>query len=127
MATDLRLKETELQTVTEQLVESYSACGRLHHLGHEPLPNADAVADILADLHEVLYPGYGRKQALHPGNIVYHVGTSVRTIDIATGLARTLLRAAAEPVGLSLEGRRLAWAENLKSSARIRVLYLASS
>jgi hypothetical protein len=59
--------------------------------------------------------------------IVYHVGTSIRTIDIATGLAHTLLRAAAEPVGLSLEGRRLAWAENLKSSARIRVLYLASS
>ena len=77
MATDLRLKETELQAVTEQLVESYSACGRLHHLGHEPLPSGDAVADILADLREVIYPGYGRRQALHPGNIVYHVGTLI--------------------------------------------------
>lgn len=77
MATDLRLKETELQSVTDQLVDSYSACGRLHHLGHEPLPSRDAVAGILADLSEVLYPGYGRKQNLHPGNIGYHVGALV--------------------------------------------------
>jgi serine O-acetyltransferase len=77
MATDIRLKETELQAVTEQLVDSYSACGRLHHLGHEPLPSRDAVADILADLAEVLYPGYGKRQTLHAGNIVYHVGNLV--------------------------------------------------
>jgi len=77
MATDLSLKETELQNVTEALVESYSACGRLHHLGHEPLPSREAVAEILADLSEILYPGYGRRQNLHAGNIVYHVGNLV--------------------------------------------------
>jgi serine O-acetyltransferase len=77
MATDIRLKETELQTVTDQLVESYSACGRLHHLGHEPLPSREAVADILADLGEVIYPGYGRRQNLHVGNIAYYVGSLV--------------------------------------------------
>jgi len=43
-------------------------------------------------------------------------------VDIATSKARTLAQAAAEPVGLSLEGKRLAWAENLKGSARIRTL-----
>jgi serine O-acetyltransferase len=77
MATDIRLKETELQTVTDQLVESYSVCGRLHHLGHEPLPSREAVADILADLCEVIYPGYGRRQNLHIGNIAYYVGSLV--------------------------------------------------
>lgn len=77
MATDIRLKETELQAVTDQLVESYSACGRLHHLGHEPLPSREAVADILADLSEVIYPGYGRRQNLHVGNIAYYVGSLV--------------------------------------------------
>ena len=77
MATDIRLKETELQTVTDQLVDSYSACGRLHHLGHEPLPSREAVADILADLGEVIYPGYGRRQNLHVGNIAYYVGSLV--------------------------------------------------
>jgi serine O-acetyltransferase len=77
MATDIRLKETELQTVTDQLAESYSACGRLHHLGHEPLPSREAVADILADLFEVIYPGYGRRQNLHAGNIAYYVGSLI--------------------------------------------------
>lgn len=77
MATDIRLKETELQTVTDDLVDSYTDCGRLHHLGHEPLPSRDAIADILADLYEVLYPGYGRRQNLHAGNIQYHVGNLV--------------------------------------------------
>ncbi len=77
MATDLSLKETELQNVTESLVESYSACGRLHHLGHEPLPSRETVAEILQDLSEILYPGYGRRQNLHAGNIVYHVGNLV--------------------------------------------------
>ncbi|MCZ2340206.1 MAG: serine acetyltransferase [Bacteroidales bacterium] len=77
MATDLRLKETELQTITEQLVESYSDCGRMHHLGHEPLPGRDQVAAILNDLHEVLYPGYGVRKNLHTGNIGYHVGNLI--------------------------------------------------
>jgi serine O-acetyltransferase len=80
MATDVRLKETELQAVTDQLVESYSACGRLHHLGHEPLPSREAVADILADLVEVIYPGYGRRQNLHVGNIQYYVGNLVHSL-----------------------------------------------
>jgi hypothetical protein len=56
--------------------------------------------------------------------IVYRVGRSIRAIDIATSKARTLAHAAADPVGLSLEGRRLAWAENLKGLARIRAITL---
>ena len=83
MATDIRLKETELQAVTDQLVESYSACGRLHHLGHEPLPSREAVADILADMFEVIYPGYGRRQNLNVGNIAYYVGR--KKIPFAAG------------------------------------------
>jgi len=74
MATDLTIKETDLQAVTEQLVLSYSECGLLHHLGHEPLPSRDAVTGILSDLFEVMYPGYGRRQTLHLGNIGYYVG-----------------------------------------------------
>ena len=54
--------------------------------------------------------------------IVFHVGRSIRAVDVETHNVRTLARAAAEPVGLSLEGRRLAWAENLKTAARIRAL-----
>jgi serine O-acetyltransferase len=77
MAIDFRLKETELQAVTEQLVDSYTCCSRLNHLGHEPLPSREAVAEILCDLLEVLYPGYGRRQNLHIGNIQYYIGSLV--------------------------------------------------
>lgn len=77
MATDLRLKEQELQAVTDELVESYLNCGRTHHLGHEPLPSRDQVLTILSDLHELLYPGYGRRRNLHAGNIGYHVGNLI--------------------------------------------------
>jgi serine O-acetyltransferase len=77
MATDIRLKEYELQSVTEQIVDSYTMCGRLHHLAHDPLPSRDAVKEILADLMELLFPGFGHKQNLHTGNIGYHVGSLV--------------------------------------------------
>ncbi len=77
MATDLTLKETELQSITDQLVETYTSCSRLNHLGHEPLPNREAVAELTSDLQEILYPGYGKRQNLHIGNIGYYVGSII--------------------------------------------------
>ena len=73
MATDIRLKEG-LPEITERIVETYKECGRINHLGHTPLPSREAVVEILADLCEILYPGYGRRQNLHMGNVEYHVG-----------------------------------------------------
>ena len=54
--------------------------------------------------------------------IVYHVGRSIRGVDVATQQRAHARHAAADAVGLSLEGSRLAWAENLKTAARIRAL-----
>jgi serine O-acetyltransferase len=79
MATDIRLKEA-LPEITEALVATYTECGRTSHLGHKPLPSREAVAEIIDDLMEVLYPGYGRRQNLHIGNVEYHVG------DVIDGL-----------------------------------------
>jgi serine O-acetyltransferase len=73
MATDVRLKEG-LPEVTEALMATYAECGRASHLGHTPLPSREAVRGILADLHEVLYPGFGRRQNLHIGNVEFYVG-----------------------------------------------------
>jgi hypothetical protein len=56
--------------------------------------------------------------------VVFHVGRSIRAVQIATGRVRSLITAAARPIGLSLEGSRLAWAENLKHGARIRALHV---
>jgi serine O-acetyltransferase len=91
VATDIRLKEG-LSEITEALVATYTECSRLNHLGHEPLPSRDAVADILADLFDVLYPGYFRRQNVHIGNVEYHSGALVDglhdklTQQIARGL-----------------------------------------
>jgi len=76
MATDLRLKET-LPEITESIVATYLECRYTNHLGHRPLPSREAVIDILDDMLEILYPGFGRRQTLHMGNVEYHVGDLV--------------------------------------------------
>src|SRR4051795_12105904 len=91
MATDLRLKET-LPNLTERILETYEECGGAHHLGHSPLPSYREVVDILSDFREILYPGYGRRQNLHMGNVGYHVGDLIDglhdrlTVQIARAL-----------------------------------------
>ena len=76
MATDLRLKEG-LHEITEAIVATYVECKHINHLGHKPLPSRDAIIDIIADLLEILFPGFGRRQNLHMGNVEYHVGDLV--------------------------------------------------
>ncbi len=91
MATDLRLKEG-LPEITEAIVATYTDDSRINHLGHSPLPSRDAIVDILADLCDILYPGYARRQNLHMGNVEYHVGDLIDglhdklTQQIARGL-----------------------------------------
>ncbi|MDB5311226.1 MAG: serine acetyltransferase [Gemmataceae bacterium] len=91
MATDIRLKE-ELPAITDQLVETYTECSRMNHLAHEPLPSRDGVAEIVGDLFEVLYPGYGKRQNLHIGNIGYYVGSLIDSLHdkFTTQIARAL-------------------------------------
>ncbi len=91
MATDIRLKEG-LPEITEALVATYTECNRLNHLGHQPLPSREAMADVLADLTEVLYPGYARRQNLHIGNVEYYVGELIDGLHdkLTTQVARAL-------------------------------------
>ena len=84
MSIDLKLKDP-LAAITERIVATYGECGAIHHLGHSPLPSYREVDDILADLREILYPGYGRRQNLHVANVAYHVG------DLIDGLVHLLL------------------------------------
>ena len=79
MATDVRLKEG-LPEITEALVATYTECRHINHLGHKPLPSREIIIEIVADLLDILYPGFGRRQNLHMGNIEYHVG------DVVDGL-----------------------------------------
>src|SRR5262249_48445441 len=91
MPTDIRLKEA-LPEITEAIVATYTECGRSSHLGHKPLPSREAIGDILTDLFDLLYPGYGRRQNLHIGNVEYHVGDLVDGLhdSLTQQVARTL-------------------------------------
>jgi serine O-acetyltransferase len=91
MATDLRLKES-LPALTERIVETYEECGGINHLGHSPLPSYREVVEILADLREILFPGYGRRQNLHIGNVAYHIGDLIDSLHdrLTLQIARAL-------------------------------------
>jgi serine O-acetyltransferase len=79
MATDVRLKES-LPELTDRIVATYEECGGINHLGHSPLPSYREVVEILGDLREILYPGFGRRQNLHMGNVGYHVGDLIDSL-----------------------------------------------
>jgi hypothetical protein len=57
--------------------------------------------------------------------IVFRVGPNLRAVKIASHKVRTLAQTVGAPLGLSLEGGRLAWAENLRTSGRVRALYVS--
>ena len=59
------------------------------------------------------------------GAIVFRVGRSIRVVDVHTKRIRTVAKAAGAPIGLSIAGNRVAWAENVAGRGRIRAITLA--
>jgi serine O-acetyltransferase len=94
MASDFRLKE-QLPRLTDAIVRTYNSRDRINHLGHCPLPKYEVIVQILEDLKDLLYPGFRRREGLHAGNIVYHVGNLVDSLHdkLTTQIARALLHA----------------------------------
>jgi serine O-acetyltransferase len=80
-----------LSLLTARLVETYAASGKASYLGQHPLPSREAVVQILDDLNELVYPGFGRRQNLHLGNVSYYVGDLLE--NVLERLARQLARA----------------------------------
>lgn len=76
MATDYRLKD-QLPHLTQRLVETYNSLSNINHLGHCPLPNYEEVIAVVADLDEILFPGYRHREGLHRGNVEFYVGDMV--------------------------------------------------
>ncbi|MFN0019314.1 MAG: serine O-acetyltransferase EpsC [Pirellulaceae bacterium] len=91
MASDFRLKE-QLPNLTSRIVAGYKECGTCSHLGHLPLPNYDVIISCIEDVKEILYPGYRRREALHMGNVTYHVGDLIDGLHdkLTTQIARAL-------------------------------------
>lgn len=101
MASDFRLKE-QLPNLTNRIVGMYTPEDTLNHLGHCPLPQYQAVVSILTDLAEILYPGYGRREGLHVGNVMYHVGDLIDGLHdkLTQQIARALQHEARVQQGL---------------------------
>lgn len=55
---------------------------------------------------------------------VFRTGRFLHVLTFATGHSRTVAETVGAPIGVSLAGSRLAWAENVKGHGRIRALYL---
>ena len=72
-AADLHFKE-HLPEIADALLASYQEGHGLHHMDRRPLPSRLVVAEIVADLIDLIFPGYGRKQNLLSRSIGYHVG-----------------------------------------------------
>ena len=51
---------------------------------------------------------------------VFRVGKSIRTVRVAAGVSNTVATAENAPIGLSIEGTRVAWAENVKRHGVLR-------
>jgi serine O-acetyltransferase len=75
-----------LPALTERIVETYEECRGIHHLGHSPLPSYREIVEILADLRELIFPGYGRRQNLHLANVMYHVGDLIESLHDRLGV-----------------------------------------
>lgn len=58
------------------------------------------------------------------GTVVYRVGRTIRLLAAARRKKSVLVTAKSAPVGLSIEGRRVAWAESGKKRSRIRAVWL---
>lgn len=91
MASDFRLKD-QLPQITERIVQTYDDLGTINHLDHCPLPSYEEVIAAAADLTEILYPGYRRREGLHRGNIAFYVGDLVDRLHdrLTTQIGRAL-------------------------------------
>jgi hypothetical protein len=58
------------------------------------------------------------------GGIVFRTGREIRLMDPVTGAKRLIWKAAVVPIGLSIEGRRVAWAVNRHGKGYIRAITL---
>ncbi len=104
MSTDIQIKD-KLPALTDRVVETYRRIESINHLGHCPLPNYEAIINVIEDLKEILFPGYRRREYLHLGNVEYYVGGLLDKIHdrLSTQIARALCHAAGDDSSCSAQ------------------------
>lgn len=66
-----------LDHVVDDMVESYLAEPRTHHIGKRFLPSRSAIVEIIHRLFELMYPGFYGRQDLTEPNIREHVAATL--------------------------------------------------
>jgi hypothetical protein len=66
-----------------------------------------------AILRTVAVPSEATGLSTNDTRAVFRVGKSIWTVSVAAGASKTVVTAANTPIGLSIEGKRVAWAENV--------------
>jgi Tol biopolymer transport system component len=56
--------------------------------------------------------------------VVFRTGKEIRAVDAFGGVPRVVAIVSARPIGLSIEGNRVAWAENSGGRGRVRAVFL---
>jgi serine O-acetyltransferase len=74
-------KREQVRKITKEILETFGKLNpKLEHLAATPLPNKASVIQVLADLMEVIYPGYFGQKYVEASNIEYHVGDLMDSI-----------------------------------------------
>jgi len=68
----------------------------------------------------------GTDISLSGRRLVYVSGRAIKLADTSTGAVATLATASSQPIGLSIKGSRVTWAESGARTARIRTITLTS-
>jgi hypothetical protein len=76
-----------------------------------------STAGMLVDARSI--PSAGSSVSVSGDNVVFAVGRTIKLWD-AEGDVAVLANAAAKPIGLSIDGRRVAWAENVTIDGTLR-------
>lgn len=74
--------------------------------------------------HAKVPPSTGRTLATDGRTAAYAVGSSVRVLDLSSGATTLVAHTAGPPVGLSLDGGRLAWGEGTAEHGLVRSVTL---
>jgi dipeptidyl aminopeptidase/acylaminoacyl peptidase len=81
-------------------------------------PNSGAAAGA------VRVPSGSRRISIAAHTVVFDTGRTIWALDAASRQRRILATASSAPIGLSIERRRVAWAESGKQRSRIRAIFL---
>jgi len=69
-----------LDTLTDQVLDSYAAHGDTQRIGHAFLPSRSAIVEILDLCREMLFPGFSGNKWLTKENVRFHIGNLLNKI-----------------------------------------------